>query len=268
MYTEAMHKVEKVTWPQRFRHCIYSLCCVLFLPLTQVTANELEVGKVCPVKFQEQNLGIIVISKPWFHASRLTAAYQAMDDATGIGVEIHFFANESGDTRFGNAAACDRYRFLQVRQTNAKLFAGERPLQVDIPMDINQPFYDTDPLEYGRGTHQTPEDDADKPWQGRPSRASTVAIYDTPYVSDGYGVEGQDMWVRFETCAVCEREQTADSLLSCVSWGYERDYMGGATGWSEPETLPLQCIGRATHTMQQAINNTDNLTYLYGQDWY
>lgn len=244
------------------------LCgCALFALTATSQGSELEVGKVCPVNYGHEPLGIIVISKPWYHASRLSAAYQAMDNATGIGVEIHFFANEQGDPRFENIASCDRYRFLQLRQTNARLFAGEKALQVDIPHDLQEPFYDNPPLEYGRGTHTAPEDDKDKPWQGRPSRASTVGIYDTPYVSDGFGVEGQDIWVRFETCAVCERNSQTDRVLSCVSWGYQRDYVGGATGWTEPETLPMQCTSGVTDNMKQAIENTANISYLYGQDW-
>lgn len=230
-------------------------------------AEDLQVGKVCPVNAGEESLGVIVVSRPWYHASRLTAAYQAMDNATGIGVEIHFFANESGDTRFENRASCDRYRFLQIRRTNARLYADEAPLQVDIPHDIHTPFYDTEPLEHGRGTHNTPPDDKDKPWVGQPGRASTVGIYDTPYVSDGYGIEGHDIWVRFETCAVCERDQRPDQVLSCVSWGYERDYMGGSTGWTEPETLPMQCLGRPTSELITAIENTRNIRYAYGRDW-
>ncbi|MCG8668961.1 MAG: hypothetical protein MI867_06075, partial [Pseudomonadales bacterium] len=198
-------------------------------------------GKACPVEFDKTNIGTLVISQPWYHASRSKAAYQAMDNATGIGVEIHFFANEEGDTRYGNIPNCDRYRLLQVRKTTARLNKGELPLQIDVPDTHEEPYYDSYPLEYGYGTHQAPIDDLDKPWDGRPTRSSTVGIYDTPFVSDAYGKEGENIWVRFETCAVCERDHTHNSLLACLSWGYEREYMGGQTGWAEPEPLAMQC---------------------------
>ncbi|MCG8316911.1 MAG: hypothetical protein MI976_27155 [Pseudomonadales bacterium] len=231
------------------------------------SAEDLIVGKSCPVNYRSNTIGHLVISKPWYHASRTAAAYIPMDNATGIGVEIHFFANEAGDTRYGNIAHCDRYRLLQVRSTNARLLQGEDPTQLDIPSFFNQPFYDKEPLEYGYGTHQTPMDDIDKPWRGRPSRSSTVAIYDTPYVSDHYGTDGENINVRFETCAVCERDNSYDNLLSCVTWGYEREYMGGQTGWAEPETLPMQCVAEPTPSLRATVNKTANVTYNYGQHW-
>lgn len=225
--------------------------------------EDLLVGKSCSVEFENEKLGTLVVSVPWFHASRTKAAYQAMDNATGIGVEIHYFASRNGDLRYENFANCDQYRFLQVRTTSSKLNQGELPLQVDIPDNQAKPYYDTDPLEHGYGTHLTPIDDSDKPWTGRVTRSSTVAIYDTPYVSDGYGIEGKDIVVRFETCAVCERDHTDDELLSCVTWGYVREYMGGLTGWAEPETIDMQCRQEASDSVLRAIRTKPSIAYFF-----
>lgn len=98
-------------------------------------------------------------------------------------------------------------------------------------------------------------------------RASTVAIYDTPYVSDGYGIEGEDIKVKFETCVVCQRDQGYDLLLSCSTWGFTREYMGGMTGWTEPEFIPVQCAAWPSEQYQFALDNSDRLQYQYWLDW-
>lgn len=242
----------------------FSFCCVVS---TSVVADELSVGKVCPVMEKFNSLGTLIVSTPWYHASRSRAAYQAMDDATGIGVEIHFFANEQGDVRYANQAHCDRYRLLQTRKTNARLLPGDQWLQIDVPASLEQPFSDQSPLEFGRGSHLTPLDDRDKPWSGQVGRASTVAIYDTPYISDAFGIEGRDMFVKFETCAVCERDNQYDSILSCVEWGYRREYMGGMTGWAEPELTPLVCHNKPQAEFKKALDESNDVLYSYWLDW-
>lgn len=236
-------------------------------PLTE--ASELLVGKSCPVSAAQDKtpLGFLVISQPWFHSSRSQAAYIAGDNATGIGVEIHFFAGQQGATDGINRARCSRYRLLQVRTTTARLFAGEKPVQIDVPDEAVQPFYDNEPLEHGYGTHRTPADAEDKPWQGRPMRASTVALYDTPYVSDNYGIEGKPIRTTFETCVVCERDQGYDSLLSCASWGYQRDYLNEETGWTEPELLPLTCLARPSQRFTATLGQSNRVAYNYWLDW-
>lgn len=226
-------------------------------------AAELSVGKACPVYFHEYNLGLLVVSEPWFHVSRSKAAYIASDNATGVGVEIHFFANETGDVRYKNIAQCNKYRMIQVRKTTAKLFQGEQALQLDLPLNSTTPFYDEEPREFGHGTHDTPLDNSDKPWQGRPVRSSTVAIYDTPYVSDSYGQEGEDIHVQFETCVVCERETSTNSLLSCLSWGYVREFMGGQTGWSEPESLDSQCEINPSRDVEHLLKSNQQLKRIF-----
>lgn len=240
---------------------------VIFFHSLTSTADELEVGKVCPVFYQQQALGYLVFSKPWYHNSRSDASYIPKDDATGVGLEIHLINNETGHLQFNNIAQCDRYRLLQVRQTTARLFQGERPLQIDVPGEFLDPFYDNNPLEHGYGVHKTPKDDSDKPWQGRPDRASTVAIYDTPYVSDAYGIEGRDIKVEFETCAVCERDRQYDTILSCGSWGYLREYMGGMTGWAEPEFLGVQCSSEASEQFKETLNSSNRIEYSYWINW-
>lgn len=226
-------------------------------------AQDLLVGKTCPVAFKQEQLGILVISKPWFHSSRSNAGYIASDNATGIGVEIHFFANVLGDTRYQNIADCQQYRIVQARRTTARLFAGEKAVQLDLPDNAKALFYDAEQREFGRGSHQTPQDDSDKPWQGRINRASTVAIYDTPYVSDAYGREGHDIKVQFETCVVCQRSSSASHLLSCLHWGYEREFMGGQTGWSEPETLATQCQLQGSKSLVSILQKEQLLPDVY-----
>ena len=250
----------------RFQKSIIGISSYFFIGLAFVGASntysdELIVQKSCPVSFKDDHIGTLVISKPWFHASRMSASYHAMDDATGIGVEIHFFANKDGDIRHNNLPNCDGYRLLQIRNTNARLDNKELPLQLDIPPENSSPYYDNYPLEYGHGTHQTPADNLDKPWSGRPIRSSTVGIYDTPYITDAYGIEGEDIFVKFETCAVCERDHTFDSVLGCITWGYEREYMGGQTGWAEPETLENECFAAPTENMYFVMKNSSLLAY-------
>lgn len=228
---------------------------------------ELVVGKVCPVIYQSENIGSLVFSKEWYHSSRSNARYIAGDNATGIGLEIHLFNNTKGHLTGNNIAQCDRYRILQIRQTNSRLLPGEKPVQIDVPDGFTNPFYDNAPLEHGYGMHPTPEDSDDKPWSGRPMRASTVAIYDTPYVSDAYGIEGQDIRVSFETCIICERETTYDKLLSCGTWGYEREYMGGMTGWTEPEFTGVQCNVQASKTFRHTLESSNRIEYNYWLSW-
>ena len=230
-------------------------------------AEELWVGKVCPVSYQEENVGILVFSKEWYHSSRDNASYIPSDNATGIGLEIHLFANERGHLKGPNLAQCNRYRLLQVRSTTARLFDGEQAVQVDIPDDFNDPFYDNTPLEHGYGSHLTPVDDRDKPWQGQHSRTSTVAIYDTPYVSDAYGIEGENIDVTFETCVVCEREFRYDTILSCGTWGYTREYMGGLTGWAEPEFIGVQCKNDPSRIFQQVLDRSNRVDYSFWINW-
>ena len=246
---------------------LWALFAVFSILVNDAKASELEVGKVCPVAYRDNVVGNLIVSTPWYHSSRLEAAYVAMDNATGIGVEIHFFTNVDGDTRYRNIAECDRFRLLQTRQSNARLMTGEKAVQLDIPNQFNTPFSDNAPLEHGRGSHLTPYDDKDKPWFGRVGRASTVALYDTPYVSDGYGVEGDDITIQFQTCVVCERDVGFDNVLSCVDWGYSREYMGGMTGWAEPDLLPMQCHLRAPETLEETLESAHQVSYQYWLNW-
>ena len=137
---------------------LWALFAVFSILVNDAEASELEVGKVCPVAYRDNLVGNLIVSMPWYHSSRLDAAYVAMDNATGIGVEIHFFTNVDGDTRYRNIAECDRFRLLQTRQSNARLMTGEKAVQLDIPNQFNTPFSDNAPLEHGRGSHLTPYD--------------------------------------------------------------------------------------------------------------
>lgn len=239
---------------------------LMLYPISAVT-EELLVGKTCPVGYQKQNIGILVFSREWYHSSRHNASYIPRDNATGVGLEIHLFANRHGHLDGSNLAQCHRYRLLQMRSTTARLFDGERAVQVDIPDGFDDPFYDNSPLEHGYGTHMTPVDDRDKPWQGQHSRTSTVAIYDTPYVSDAYGIEGEDIDVSFETCVVCERELRYDTILACGTWGYTREYMGGLTGWSEPEFVGVQCNSKPSQTFQRVLDQSNRIDYSFWLNW-
>lgn len=230
-------------------------------------AEDLLVGKSCPVTYKERSVGILVFSREWYHTSRSDAHYTPGDNATGIGLEIHFFSNDLGDTRILNLPDCDRYRMLQIRSSNARMLPGEHLSQVDVPDQFITPFYDHSPLEHGHGVHLAPADDRDKPWSGRPVRASTVSIYDSPYVSDAWGREGHDITIRFETCVVCQRDRRFDQLLSCGTWGYQRHYMGGMTGWAEPEFIPPKCLSTPTKGFQQTLNDSNRIDYSYWINW-
>lgn len=230
-------------------------------------SEELLVGKVCPVIHGKLGLGILVFSREWYHDSRSEAGYIPGDNATGVGLEIHFFASDKGDIDQLNMASCNRYRMLQMRTTNARLLHGEKPTQIDVPDNFTSPFYDNSPLEHGYGVHLSPKDSSDKPWDTRPVRASTVGIYDTPYVSDSYGIEGEDIAVSFETCVVCERDQQYDQLLSCGTWSYKRDYMGGMTGWAEPEFEGVQCQVKPSEHYKQVLNGSNRIEYSYWINW-
>lgn len=236
-----------------------------FIP-NNLTAEELLVGKTCPVSYQGNPVGFLVFSREWYHNSRSGASYIPGDNATGVGLEIHFFSNDAGDTQVLNLPDCDRYRMLQIRSTNTRLLPGEHSIQVDVPDQFLDPFYDSPPLEYGRGVHQVPADDGDKPWQGRPVRAATVSIYDTPYVSDRWGKEGQNIDIGFETCVICERDRRYDALLSCGQWGYQRSYMG-MTGWAEPEFQPVQCLSEPSESFKNTLNNSNRIEYSYWLNW-
>lgn len=249
---------------------LYTLCLLGVLSGT-ATAQELIVGKTCPVLFAGEELGVLAFSREWYHSGRADARYTPGDNATGVGVEIHFFAGREGALDHANRASCDRYRILQVRETTARLFNGESAVQIDVPPDFESPFYDNAPLEHGYGTHRTPTDDRDKPWKGQALRASTVAIYDTPYVSDYYGIEGKNIRVGFETCVVCERTQGYDSILSCGTWGYTRyfidDDLRAMNGWSEPEFNPVQCRAEPSQQFQRTLQQSTRIEYSYWLDW-
>jgi hypothetical protein len=241
---------------------------MLFILSASAIANTLQVGKVCTVVNANNNqLGLLVLSDFWFHSGRNNASYIATDNSTGIGVEIHFFSNKVGQLSHRNLERCNKYRVLQVRKTNSQLNAGEHPIQVDIPAYFEQPFYDNSPLEFGYKTHKTPIDNSDKPWFSRSVRASTIAIYDTPYVSDAYGIDGQDIRVEFETCIVCQRDQSFDQLLSCATWGYQRDYLNEETGWTEPDILTPQCLAHASEQFKTTLETSLIVDYQYWLDW-
>ncbi|MGY5452362.1 hypothetical protein ACVFI8_15690 [Agarivorans sp. MS3-6] len=231
------------------------------------SAEDLLVGKVCPVTYQQQNVGILVFSKAWYHSGRQQASYIARDNATGVGIEIHLFANTDGELDLDNKAQCSQYRILQVRTTNRRLLDGEQRSQVDAPKQLLEPFYDAAPLEHGYGVHDTPEDNRDKPWQGRPKRSSTLAIYDTPFVSDALGKEGQDIQVEFETCVVCQRDVGYDSILSCGRWGYVREFLDENTGWAEPEFNGTECLNTPTESYQETVNLAEDFQYSYWLNW-
>lgn len=229
--------------------------------------QELWVAKACPVSYQNEAIGILVFSKEWYHNGRQNASYQAFDNATGVGVEIHFFNNRRGALKQQNRAQCDRYRLLQVRNANLRIDDGSQPIQIDVPSQFAEPFYDNYPLEHGYGTHLSPADVSDKPWPISPVRASTVALYDTPYASDHFGIEGQPISVMFETCVVCQRDNQYDSLLACGSWGYQRDYMGGYVGWSEPEYIGPQCLEQPSQAFKDTLDHQENFDYRYWLHW-
>ncbi|WP_035478635.1 hypothetical protein [Aliagarivorans taiwanensis] len=243
-----------------------AIACGLSLAYV-ANAEELLVNKVCPVSYERTAIGVLVFSQPWYHSSRYEASYTARDNATGVGLEIHLFANRAGELDLDNIAQCDQYRMLQVRNTNRTLSKGETASQIDAPANAREPFYDSANLEHGRGTHLTPQDDRDKPWQGRVERISTVGIYDTPYVTDAYGVSGEDIWVQFETCVVCQRRGDIDSIVGCGSWGYVREYLGG-DDWSEPEFTGTQCLAQPTKQYRQALSSSQYHHYPYGEDWH
>ena len=238
----------------------------LLLLATQALADELIVGKICPVTTENNALGILAFSQPWYHDGGGRAHYQARDDATGIGVEIHFFPNDTGALAGSNLARCDRYRLLQIRQSNALPLSSQAQWQLDIPANLQQPFYDQPPLEHGYGTHQTPIDNRDKPWSNRPMRASNVAIYDTPYVSDRYGTNGRDIVVSFETCVICQRAQSFDRLLSCGTWGFTREYVD-INVWAEPELHQMQCLAKPSGQFEATLNDSPLMDYEYWLDW-
>lgn len=229
-------------------------------------AEDLLVAKVCPVVAGNQHIGIIALSIPWFHNGREDASYTALDDATGVGIEIHYFNNTLGEQKQTDGD-CDRYRLLQVRETNAILDLGEKAIQIDVPDSFDSPFYDQPPLEYGRGTHFTPKDSEDKPWHGQIARSATVSLYDTPYISDAYGKDGEDIVVKFETCLVCQSDNKVDQLLSCAQWGYTREFMGGMTGWSEPEVLDNKCSVKPTEQFLTALEQDTAHDYYYWFNW-
>ncbi len=244
----------------------YLVCVFMTLVCHRLLADELVLSKVCPVMFESQQIGILTLSIPWFHNGREQASYTALDDATGIGIEIHYFNNKLGVEQ-QQLGFCQHYRLLQVRESNAILNSDESQIQIDVPSIFSEPFYDNAPLEFGRGTHLTPIDANDKPWQGRVVRSSTVALYDTPYISDAYGVEGQDIVVNFETCLVCQNDNDIDYLLSCARWGYVREYMGGMTGWSEPEVLPSTCQIKPSPQFVNTLEQDTKHDYLYWFSW-
>ena len=233
----------------------------------EFTSSELQVGKVCPVHYGQEQLGILVFSKEWYHVGRENAQYVASDNANGIGLEIHMFANTDGQLSGSNKAACDRYRLLQIRSTNAKLLPGELAHQIDVPDDLLYPFYDASPMEFGYGTHPTPADRRDKPWQGQPMRAATVSMYDTPYISSRFGIEGQDIEVNFETCVVCGRNNRFDTVLSCGQWGYKREFLGGMSGWAEPDFIGVSCLDTPSARFQNTLNDSPRIDYNYWLDW-
>ncbi len=237
------------------------------IPSPHLIAQDLLVGKSCPVSYKKRQVGTLVFSREWYHSSRSDAHYTPGDNATGIGLEIHFFSNDVGDIRILNLPNCDRYRMLQIRKSNARMLPGEHLSQIDVPDQFTAPFYDHSPLEHGRGVHLTPDDTRDKPWSGRPVRASTVSIYDTPYVSDAWGREGHNINISFETCVVCQRNHRYDELLSCGTWGYQRHYMGGMTGWAEPEFVPPKCLSTPSKGFQQTLNDSNRIEYSYWINW-
>jgi len=197
---------------------LMNLCFVgLASASKRLIENELLLGKVCPVdslvpEYTQVPIGILAFSQHWYHDGGDNAAYQARDNATGVGIEIHFLANDAGFVKGRNVANCQRYRIIQLRQTNIKNLVNELPVQIDIPNTFSLPFYDNHTLEHVHGMHNPPKDNDDKPWTQSVMRASSVAIYGTPYVSDAYGTEGEDIQVMFETCVVCQRDQGYDQL--------------------------------------------------------
>ena len=231
-----------------------------------VQSNELVLAKVCPVKFAEQSLGILAFSQPWYHDGLQSAAYHARDNDIGVGLEIHFFANLKGEIKHKNLAQCDNYRIIQTRYTSAIIPGHQKSLQLDIPQSFDQPYYDSEPLEFGRGNHQTPTDNSDKPWTNQTTRSSTVAIYDTPFVSDIFGVEGQDINVQFETCIVCQREQGYDQILGCGKWGFIREHTD-INEWAEPDFIPVQCQLAPSDDYAETLNSSIQVDYEYWLDW-
>jgi len=119
-----------------------------------LAAADLIVGQTCPVTFKNEQIGSLILSKPWYHSSRSNAQYIANDNATGVGIEIHLKNNFSGQVEGLNLADCDRFRLLQIRRTTAKLLPGEKDIQIDVPDQfmkqvLGEEFYpqDTPPAE-------------------------------------------------------------------------------------------------------------------------
>ena len=230
------------------------------------TANELVIGTFCPVEYANQSLGILAFSHPWYHDGMQSAAYHPRDNDIGVGLEIHFFANITGQIDKGNLAQCDNYRIIQTRYTSAIIPGHQKSLQLDIPQDFDQPYYDSEPLEFGRGNHNTPVDSSDKPWANQTTRSSTVAIYDTPFVSDIFGVDGQDIKVQFETCIVCQREQGYDLILGCGNWGFIREHTD-VNEWAEPDFISVQCQSSPSDEYTETLNSSTQVDYEYWLDW-
>ena len=80
---------------------IFGFIAALFM-LLPAYSDELVIGKVCPIEFADNSLGILAFSQPWFHDGMQSAAYQPRDNDIGVGLEIHFFANAIGNIKKAN----------------------------------------------------------------------------------------------------------------------------------------------------------------------
>ncbi|MGB0734196.1 MAG: hypothetical protein ACPGPF_10530, partial [Pontibacterium sp.] len=58
-----------------------------------------------------------------------------------------------------------------------------------------------------------------------------------------------------------------DTILSCGTWGYQRDYINEMHGWAEPEFLGVQCQSEPSEALQLALMQDRRFDYNFWIDW-
>jgi hypothetical protein len=206
-------------------------------------AGERRAAKSCPIDCCGNNLGTLHAMPLFLHQSRGAIVQPGSPLlSTGVGAELHFIAGGSQPPA-GDLCHCDSFRMIQILESNDPQDPRGNNSFVD---NNNQPspFYG-DVYRSGHDEHPIPAGYVDAGERVE----TTESIYDRPYRTDAM-LTGSRLTTDFnwmaETCVSCIKNNEADRILGCVTYGFNRR-LDARTGTFGP-AIPVSpgCLARPT----------------------
>jgi len=172
----------------------------------------------------------------------------------GVGESVHFIASGTQPAS-GDRCHCDNYHIIQVVDTSHPPTGRTANSYVD-NNQRNTPFYMAAGFLGRHGEHVVPRQFPD----AGERLGSTESIYDAP--TRGTTGRNTDIHWRAETCVACEKNNEADLVLGCVTYGFDRTYDGARAAYLPVAPVnPSSLMHPSTHFVETLRNDPTISTY-------